>query len=280
MKQFVSLAIGSFIVLILSCHKSVTDNPLQPKDLTTTKQAPLPQESKIQCDLGLTYGDSIVYQQPTTGTDFFISPVNNPGSGRYLSWPEGLSIDSTNGTIDISKSITGQRYLIGFIKSETNDTCIGQLIIGGTSYMDSVYDLTVSHLSAAPYYNANPNTPSPCVGGGCKFISPLKYFGKDLKVDEHTGIVDLQKTCINGIFGLAPFNGETITTTINYSLNDGSNNAQQALQIRFVYYNSRADIPVDLLNEVEQSRQGIISNDAGKGVTNFRPPLIIVTRNH
>jgi hypothetical protein len=280
MKQFLSLALGS-TVLVLSCHKSVNDHPLQPEKISTTEQqAPLPKELKAQCDVGPDYGDSIVYQQPTTGTDYFISPVNNPGDGHYLSWPDGLSIDTSNGTIDISKSVTGQRYLIGFIKAGTSDTCVGQLIISGTSYIDSVYDLTVSHLSAPPYYNANPNVPSPCAGPGCKFISPYKYFGKDLNVNEHTGIIDLQKTCINGIFGLAPFNGETVTTTINYTINDGSNNAQQMLQIRFVYFNSGADIPADLRNEVEQSRASVISNDAGKAVANIRPPLIIVTRNH
>ena len=77
------------------------------------------------------YGDSIIYPQPTSGSDYIFRPVNNPGTGKYFSWPIGMVIDSVSGAIDVTKSQTGQRYDIGFIKSGTTDTCLSQLIIGG-----------------------------------------------------------------------------------------------------------------------------------------------------
>jgi len=288
MKQFISLAFGSgaFIVLVLSCHKSVSDNPLQQTTDSTTsvQQVPVPHELQTQCDSGPDYGDSIVYQQPTTGSDYFISPVNNPGSGQFLSWPQGLVIDPSTGTINISKSGAGQRYLVGFIKTGSKDTCVRKLIVGGTSYIDSVYDLNASNYSATPYYNANPNTPSPCdgssgTGSGCKFVSRYKILGKELTLDEKTGVINLQKTFINGIFGPLPFNGETVIATIDYTLDDNSNGAQQTMQLKFIYYNRRFDIPSHVLDDLTHSRESIESDDAGSGTTNLRPPLIIITRN-
>ena len=91
------------------------------------------------CPNAPNYGDSIIYLQPVSG-QYTVSPVNNSGvQGTYLSWPEGLDINKNSGVINVSKSETGVRYKIGFVKKNTTDTCISQLIIGGMTYLDSIY---------------------------------------------------------------------------------------------------------------------------------------------
>jgi hypothetical protein len=50
--------------------------------------------------------------------DYIITPVNSPGTGKYLAWPIGMKIDSTTGAINVSKSESGLRYMIGFVKQE------------------------------------------------------------------------------------------------------------------------------------------------------------------
>ena len=61
--------------------------------------APFPQSPLMGCSNHPNYGDSIVYPQPTNGQDDIVLPVNNPGAGKYLSWPAGLLIDSLTGSI-------------------------------------------------------------------------------------------------------------------------------------------------------------------------------------
>ena len=109
------------------------------------------------CSYSPDYGDTLIYPQPTTTQDYIVVPINNPGTGRYFSWPEGMVIDSATGAINITKSETGERYAIGFVKEGTTDTCVQTLIIAGASYMDSVYVLANNATKAVPYFNANPN---------------------------------------------------------------------------------------------------------------------------
>src|ERR1700761_8467830 len=71
---------------------------------------PLPQVPLNGCSFAPTYGDTIIFPQPTNGQDYVVLPVNNPGPGKYLSWPGGMVIDSLTGAIDVTKSQTGQRY--------------------------------------------------------------------------------------------------------------------------------------------------------------------------
>ena len=160
-----------FFLFVCACHKSVSDtqqtgSPGQPDSVLLTKTdspsaplTPYPQSPLTGCVSDPNYGDSIVYAQPTNGTDYIVSPVNNPGPGKYLSWPAGMVIDSLTGAIDISLSATGERYAIGFVKAGTTDTCLTSLVIGGASYMDSIYVLDKNQGQAAPYFGRQPQ---PC----------------------------------------------------------------------------------------------------------------------
>ena len=105
--------------------------------------APVPQQTAPQnsCPSLPIYGDTIVYPQPTNGSDYIINPVNNPGPGKFLSWPVGMVLDSMTGAIDVTASETGLKYIIGYVPNGTNDTCLSYLTIGGAAYADSVYIL-------------------------------------------------------------------------------------------------------------------------------------------
>ena len=121
------------------------------------------------CPVAPIYGDTIIFTQPTNGADYIFYPVNDPGPGKYFSWPVGMVLDQNTGAIDLTASQTGMKYAIGFVKSGTTDTCMSTLVVGGASYYDSVYVLQDGQTTAAPYFEANPYLPNICAGGGCTF---------------------------------------------------------------------------------------------------------------
>ena len=207
--------------------------------------------------------------------------MNTQGiQGTYLSWPAGLIINASTGTINVTLSQTGQRFDIAFVQYGTTDTCVSQLIIAGTAYMDSVYVLSQGNPLATPYFNANPNVPSPCQNGGngCRF----DYFDfakrQGIDINKQTGIINLQNT-VKKIFGKNPFNGETLNTTIFYMLNDNSNHAPQQIPLQMIYYNRRSDIPPALLATITARRNSAVNNQLlTKGPSPTRPPIVIITR--
>ena len=61
--------------------------------------------------------------------------------------------------------------------------------------MDSVYVLSMSD-TAKPYFNANPNWPSPCLtnqGQGCQFDYNNYANNQGIEIDQQTGFIDLQQ---------------------------------------------------------------------------------------
>lgn len=235
------------------------------------------------CPVAPIYGDSIIFTQPTGGADYIFNPVNNPGPGKYFSWPVGMVLDQNTGAIDLTASQTGMKYAIGFVKAGTNDTCMSTLIIGGASYYDSVYVLSDGETTASPYFEANPYLPNICAGGGCTFDFNGAAANKKVIVNTTTGVIDLQKTLngtglLGGAFGLLPQSGSAITVPIYYKLNDASNQAIESISVQIQYFDSKSQINsgtlAGLLNVVNNLLSGnIISTSA-----NPRPPLIIIVR--
>lgn len=276
----------------VACKKSADpqnlssgNKPSQNTTLETDSTVPYPQNPLPECDYAPNYGDSIVFPQPTESGDSYAYPQNNQGvSGTYLSWPDGLALDSKTGAIDLTQSETGARYSVAFVKSGTTDTCMSQLIVGGAAYMDSVYVLSESSRTAKPYFNANPALPSVCDGNqgeGCKFDYNNFAHDQGIEIDQKTGFIDLQKTMQKSPFGIVPLNGTTVLTTIYYKLNDNSNNAPQKIQLKMMYYNRKSDIPADLLATVSQKlfntlNDFLLLSKSGKS----RPPLIIIVRQN
>jgi hypothetical protein len=295
MKQ--DLLKGSMILLLsvlcaIACKKTA-ELPTNPapsgnnqKDtaLAVTPVVPYPITPTPECEYAPNYGDSIVYPEPTTSGDYYVFPQNNLGiSGTYLSWPEGLVLDSKSGAIDLTQSETGARYSVAFVKSGTTDTCMSQLIVAGAAYMDSVYVLSQSDSTSKPYFNADPNAPPVCVGNqgqGCKFDYNNFAHNQGIEVDQKTGFIDLQKTMQNHAFGLIPLNGATLLTTIYYQLNDNSNFANQKIQLKMMYYNRKSDIPSGTLVTVADNIFNTLNYLLLSKGPKPRPPLIIIVRQN
>jgi hypothetical protein len=283
-----SLILFSIIFCAIACKKSIVQpkpDPVgnTPQDITLASQrVPYPLNPLPECNSAPDYGDSIVFPQSANSGDFLVYPQNNQGlDGTYLSWPAGLNMDAKTGAIDLSRSETGQRYAVAFVKSGTTDTCLSQLIVAGAAYMDSVYVLSISNKTAKPYFNANPYGPPVCQGSqgeGCQFDYNNYAHDQGIEIDQKTGFIDLQKTMQNSLFGLIPINGTTVLTTIYYKLNDNSNYAGQKIQLQLMYYTHKSDIPAGLLATVTNKLLNTLNNLLISKSPSTRPPIIIITR--
>jgi len=289
------------LVAVFACRKSITPlgqipipSPLRSPQRADSVQVPkldtpsvpYPVAPLTGCSYAPDYGDSIIYPQPTSGGDYIVSPINNPGPGTYLSWPQGLVINSTTGAIDLTKSETGERFDIGFVKSGTTDTCLTSLILGGASYMDSVYVIANGATQASPYFNANPAMGSVCsTPGSCAFDVTGSARSLKVVVDPNTGIIDLQKTLNGpggllsvGAFGLLPVNGAHVSPDIYYQLNDGSNMALQNITVNIYYYDEKSGISSGILGGLTSLLNNILLDVLIMNSGNPRPPMIIITR--
>jgi len=196
-----------------------------------------------------------------------------------------MVIDSLTGAINITKSETGLRYAIGFVKSGTTDTCISTLIVGGVAYMDSVYVLNDHQEKALPYYNANPYLPPACSGPGtsCTFDVTGTAAARKVVINNSSGEIDLKKTLngtglLGGAFGLLPLDGQTITVPVYYKLNDASNHALQHIDLTIAYYSSKSSIGSGLLGNLVTKLTNTLSLLLISKSYNPRPPLIIIVR--
>jgi len=285
-----SLVLLIFIV-IFSCRKSTIalDQNLnqgweQSNFFRAMQPVPYPEAPMRGCSYAPDYGDTIIYPQPSSGNnDYIVSPVNNPGPGTYLSWPAGLAINSSTGAIDVTQSDAGERFDIGFVKSGTTDTCISTLIIGGVSYMDSVYVFGNNESQVYPVYDANAFSSFVCgwgsnLPGSCQFDVTGSAASAKVAVDPNNGWIDLQKTLTNGAFGPSPFNGQQISSVIYYKLNNASNMALQHIQVNLIYYYSKSQISQSLLDSMNTKLNNALKNSLIVKSGNSRPPIIIITR--
>jgi hypothetical protein len=305
MKTGYLIAMIPAILSIAACQKDLTslNSPHNPSDssrmidtgavaagVDTLIPPPFPQSpptSANACPAYAIYGDSLVYIVPTGGQDAVLTPVNNPGIGNYYSWPIGMSIDHTSGAIDLSKSQTGMKYIIGFVPAGTTDTCLSTLIVGGASYYDSAYVVASGGVKAIPYFDANPGGGSNCAGqgdgSGCKFDVTGSAQAASVYVNNSSGEIDLQKTLDGqgnkgGLFGANPVDGQTTTVTIYYQLKHGSNNALEHIDVQFMYYGSASSIPVSLLNSLNTKLNNVLNGLVISTSANPRPPLVIISK--
>ena len=282
----------SFVLLLLvlvACNKA--DHSDADPEVEPTFDANIFATVINQCPNAPNYGDSIIYLQPKN-SDYTVEPLNNAGiNGKYLSWPEGLDLNKNTGEINLSKSETGVRYNIAFIKKGTTDTCVTQLILGGITYVDSIYVLSKGDTLAAPVFNANPLAGPPCDasddsdypdnnGNGnakCSFDDDApgqKANDQKLRVRTKSGIINLKKSIVDGIFGPNPKNGDSKKVRIIYQLNDNSKKAKQKLTVQVIYYDKVSNIPAALKTEVIAKRSNLMAYRVVNGRP--RPPLLII----
>jgi hypothetical protein len=306
------------LLILASCEKSASDPSLVPGGLrsaplhdstynppvvliTDTQSigtppqptAPLPQQTAPQnsCPSLPIYGDTIIYPQPTNGSDYIVNPVNNPGPGKYLAWPVGMVLDSTSGAIDVTASQTGLKYILGFVASGTTDTCLSYLTIGGAAYADSVYVLSENQDYAVPYFEANPTDLNLCqTSNACSFDVTGSAAAQHVVVNKSTGAINLEQTLngppglgglLGGAFGVLPVNGQTITTTIWYKIGDDpSNNALQNISVQLVYYDQYSLINGGLLGTIITKLDNLTSGNEISTTSNPRPPLVVIVRHN
>jgi hypothetical protein len=287
-----SLCLLLTIVSLVSCKKTVEQSGNSPTVLVqhdsithviNTTSNPYPVTPVQECIYAPNYGDSILYPQPSSVGFSYAYPQNTSNvKGTYLSWPGGLVMDPNTGAINLTLSETGQRYDVAFVQNGTTDTCISQLVVAGTAYMDSVYSLSQSQSTAPPYFNANPGEPSPCQdnqgGQGCQFDFGNFAKRQGIQVDNQTGAIALQQT-VNKAFGRNPVNGATVNTVIFYRINDNSNYALQHIQLQLIFYNKKSDIPAPLIATIAARQSNALNTLLISKGPSSRPPLIVIVRN-
>lgn len=270
-------------------HTTVPSTDTTKKD-TATQVVTFPQTPSTHCTGAPSYGDSIIFAQPSTIlNNYIVKPINHPDSGTYFAWPQGMVLDRNTGAINVTKSETGLRYSLGWVKKGTTDTCLQTIILAGISYEDSLYVLNDAQRYAAPYYNADPFMAPVCTGSsGCAFDVTGQAALQFIIMNNATGVIDLQATA-NKAFGLVPLNGTTVQTNISYRLNDASNMALQQIKVTLIYYNKKSDVPPDLLAVISDRLNKVLNQvllinlptaASQQSISNNpRPPIIIVTRS-
>lgn len=254
-----------FIVIAASCSKSnshsdvVANGTIASTSTFTTDVTKSPY-----------YGDSILYVQGISAAAYQFKPTNNLGTGSYVAWPAGVTIDPKTGIIDASKSEPGSRYNVGFVNATTGDTSYSQVIIDGVTYVDGVYALDSKDSILSPYYNTNAIVPWAADGkeasymGGLSHGTPhfdapvagvLSANEQGLSVSETDGSINLANSLRQGLFGNNPQNGATKEIPIYYRLGDGSIHSLLKSTVIVHYYNTLADVPAALLIACQTSQK-------------------------
>lgn len=297
-KKLINYYLFSFLAVLylLSCSKTTPFEEAIPQEIDIDSLMKKEFENsaitlptlRTDCPEGPKYKDTLIYNESKNGKDFIVKPINNPGLGKYYSWPQGMSLDSLTGSINVSQSETGLMYRIGFVRTGSRDTCIQTLRLAGASYIDSIYNLSKNQTLAIPYFDANPQIKSICTvspdddddddhdgNGYCEFSSS----NTKVKVKSISGTIDLKQTLAYGAFGSNPVNGKAIKVSVYYKLNDKSNKTLQQMDVQIVYYETRSKIPQSVIDYVSQKRSDIMSQNLITPMGNPRPPLIIITRS-
>lgn len=231
-------------VIFAGCSKSLSHSDVVANNPTATYTTDITKSPN--------YGESTLYVQ---GGSYQFKPVNTLGSGTYVSWPTGLTIDRNTGVIDASKTEPGSRYNVGFVSAVTGDTAYNQVIIAGVTYADGIYTLDSKDSVVRPYYNAN----SASLAAG----TVLSASGEGLNISSTDGSINLSNSLRQGLFGSNPQNGDTKEIPVYYRLNDKSNGSLMRTTVIVHYYNTLADVPVSLIATTQASRQAF----AGQGAT-------------
>ena len=281
------------LVLLISCQKNSSKSTLPGNPLVPDSAAPLqappnlsnyqpfPQKYSFNCPGTPFYGDSLIYPSGNYGSpDYLISPINNPAPGHYHSWPVGLVINDSTGTIDVTKSQTGMRYYIEYVQKGSNDTCLSTMILTGASYLDSIYvqNPRVKNI-AEPYFDGNIKMKNICnMDGNCHWVIGNLGNGRFIPMDFNTGFIDLDQSLQDGAFGNPAVNGTTVNINIFYTLNNSNN--IQSMQLQLMYYDSASLIPAGTRAEIQnRSSNANVNEILGTGTAPPKPPMIIIVRN-
>ncbi len=262
MLKIIALAIVvSLSTALISCSKSAS-NPEEPAG-----------------PFVLNYGDSILYMKAAAG-DYIVTPVTSR-PGTYSGFPEGIEIDGTTGTINVSKSETGLRYRITHTAPDGKKTET-KVVLSGITFTDKFYHLSAGDSVALPVYNSSALRVLPLTGSSFDEGNVCNNAGFSVKTTD--GTINLAQTVRNGVFGVVPLNDERRTFEIKYRINDASGKTENKLKVLLYWYNTIADVPADvweILNDRES--QGVFLRGQTAETTTQaakpRPPCVIIIAN-
>jgi hypothetical protein len=240
----------SGVVLVYGCTKTQNQSGSSSSSLTLDAYA---QFSTDQTKSPY-YGDTVLYIQGSSASNYLFRPVKDLGAGTYVSWPTGLFIDKETGVIDASQSEQGARYNVGFVKAGTRDTVFSQVILAGITYADGVYMMNTTDSLLHPTYISNAVS-----SGRFDEFSPMGSTASNehLMVATTDGSINLTNSLRQGLFGASPENGATKLITIYYRLNDQSQMALQKSSVLVHYYETLEDVPADLLALCQMGRSAM-----------------------
>jgi hypothetical protein len=224
------------------------------------------------------YGDSVLFVQGAEESSYLFHPVNQLGTGIFVSWPAGLSLDPHTGVIDVSKSEPGSLYRVGFISATTGDTAYRQLIVPGFAYRDGIYFVNGSDSLLQPFYFAG----NPAVASGSETTSAasvslagifdepgpsgLRAQDLQLNVNTNSGVINLKNSIQAGLFGPMPQNGDIRQVDIYYRVNDNSHMSLQRTSVIVHYYNTLGDVPEALIGICQANQQVATVNSTGSSL--------------
>jgi hypothetical protein len=264
MKLIIFIAFSFSVICLYSCKKNViTEENEGIASMDASSSSLTDRRSR------LSYGDSIFYLKNEPG-NYIIRPVRRPRiEGYFKAIPIGLIYDSLSGRINVTQSETGLRYKMYYLTTDGQRADSTQIVISGIDYADGIYDLGAGQNTASPVYAANSLLPLPCDDDdddddddGCEFderdlddngtndIPGANSLG--FRVNRTNAVINLYSTISSGALGLNPQNGSTGDFLFYYRLSDLSNRALQAITVRLYYYNTAADIPASLINELNE----------------------------
>lgn len=309
MKWTRSLFLGCSLMFLFSCVKEPMDFIPNPPGNGPDTTVVIPVDSIPPIDTSSTrtcapdYGRTILCEKydKNDKKKKLVYPRNFPGlgKGKYVALPAGLVIDPQTGGIDVKKSESGLVYKVGYIAAGSRDTCFSKIIIGGITYIDGVHRLYHNDTLAVPIYNGDANSGPVCgpnaLFANCEFDDDEDDDNGDgyldeppvgsglnkmkIRVDKKTGVISLKRSILDGLFGIIPTSGRSVTGTMYYRLDDCSNKDLRKIDIKITYYNKLSQVPKTLLNTVTDAGQNILELLAGRTSyysTNPRPPHIIV----
>jgi hypothetical protein len=233
----------------------------------------------------LSYGDSIIYLKDQAG-DYIVSPTEHR-DGIYSVFPEGLEINDATGAINVSKSETGLRYRITHKAPDGTETST-MVVLSGVTFSDKYHHFSQNDTMSFPVYNASEARVLPLNGSVFDEGNGANSGGCSVRTDN--GKINLAQCVRNGVFGATPQNNVRRDFDIVYRLNDGSNKAQNKIRVRLYYYNTMADVPADVLQDM-QARQdeGVFLRNSNlteannitrlSNVAKPRPPCVIIIAN-
>lgn len=230
----------------------------------------------------LSYGDSIIYLQPTVA-DYIVNPLETR-PGVYTGFPEGIEIDEITGAINVSKSETGLRYLITHTAPDSTVTTT-KVVLSGITFKDKYYNLSLNDSVAFPIYNAIESNALPVSGSVFDEGGLANLSGCD--VQTINGQINLAQSIRDGLFGNNPADDARKEIDIVYRLNDGSNKALNKLRVKLYYYTSMATVAPDLLETLQdRQEQGVFLRGMPAATANRpgapakvarpRPPCIVI----